>query len=301
MAASISYGQINAYKRRHKWNFSAEPSFGFYIGYTGLDNAFGDDVSDLLRWGLGLRMEADYQATAYAIAADLRMEYQQSHSSGRYPQKGPSILEFNLRPLYKLVRSLDHPINVSMQAGVYTALLPEVSTDEITIRKFFDPAALYEGMFIQQEYGYNEPSDIRVSYQVGYAFQQLVYSGTRDQSDIAATALSGIPAESQAGNGLAAIVSLEYTPPASLDEHGSPIVGFDVSWNLKALNKRVSLFGWRESRVESSFRATLSLFKYFDFVNSIDLVYDSDIAYRRELRTNLSFNIRYNLDLSSGS
>ena len=303
MTLEVAQAQVMAYQRKHRWLVSAEPSAGLFAAYSGFESESGNDISDLLRWGAGLRLRADYQATDYAIFSELRAEYQQSHSSGKYPQKGPSIFDLSLCPLYKLIRTTNYSLNLALQGGVYTALLPEVNTDGVTLGRFFDPAALYEGLFLQQNTGYAEETEIRFTGQIGYAFQQLVReTSTTPESevpgDLPAAVISSGPSR---GNGPAITISLEYAPQPTRDMKGSPVVAFNAALNFKALNKRTDLLGWRESRVESYFRTTLTFLENFDFENTLDVVYDSSISFKRDLRVNFSINYRYHLDVSSSN
>ncbi len=289
--------QVFTYKRQSRLQAVLVPSLGLYAGHTGVDGVSGTSVNDVLRWGAGLTFDAGITYPRFTFSNRLRLEYQESHSTGQLPIKGPSTFEFTTRPLYKLLRDSGFDLDLALQAGCYSALLPETNSEGDVLRRFFDPASLYEGLFLSKENSYGEKQELQISFQIGYAFQQLVYKET------APNEISNAPEwannVSSHGNGLASFLAMDFTPLNLIDQHQKTILAFSANLMIKAFRKGPGTQDLSDSRVEAFLRTRLSVFDLVDLVSGLEMIYDNAIAPRRELRTTVSINIRYNIDLSN--
>jgi hypothetical protein len=213
------------------------------------------------------------------------------------PLKGPSTFEFATRPLYRLLRNTSFDLDLAFQGGCYSALLPETNTSGETIRRFFNPAALYEGLFLSKEKTYGENQELQISFQLGYAFQQLVYRSASPADHEGLPGWSG--RESSQGNGLASFLAVEFVPMSVVDEDQKTILAFSTSLLFKAFRKRPDASDLKDSRVEAFLRTRLTVFDLVDLVSGLEVIYDNAIDPRRELRTTVAINLRYNIDLSN--
>ncbi|MBI5471204.1 MAG: hypothetical protein HY961_02535 [Ignavibacteriae bacterium] len=274
--SDLCSAQVFGYKRQSKWQFKMSPRIGVLLSYSGVDDAYNKSVSDLLSWETGLEADAGYSASSFLWGNKIRIAYRQSHSSDKLPIKGPSIFEFTTRPVYKLFKTASSSVDLSLQGGITTAFLPETGAEGERIREFFNPASLYEGIFLHREDILGDNGQFTVNLQLGYAFQQTTY---RDQSVLYDPQSAGF--SSSTDNGLAMMISLLYAPVPVFDENQKNVVSFNAALDLKVFKKRSSAREYANARVESSLRTSLSIFETFQISNSIDLMYDSAISPRR--------------------
>ncbi len=288
LLSELADAQVFGYKRQSKWQFKMSPRMGVLLSYSGIDDAYSKSVSDLFSWETGLEIDGGYSGASFLWGNKLRVAYQQSHSSDKLPIKGPSIFEFTTRPVYKLFKAASSSVDLSLQGGITTAFLPETGAEGERIREFFNPASLYEGVFLHREDIIGENSQFTVNLQLGYAFQQTTY---RNQSVLFDPQSAGFT--SSTDNGLALMISLLYAPVPFYDESQKNLMSFNAALDLKMFKKRNTSGEHANARVESSLRTSLSIVELFQISNSIDLIYDSAISLRRELRTSVSLNLSY--------
>jgi hypothetical protein len=300
--------QIFTYKRESPWLADVTPRFGLMLTHTGIDDSYGQSAADLFRWGAGLTGTFGFDGREFGLNTLVRMEYQQAHANGKLPIKGPSIFQVMARPLYKLFRPPAMYLNLSFQIGLLTALLPEMDEEGETISEFFNPAATYEGLYLDREDVLGLRNDLRLHYQVGYAFQQLHYRDPgrlREQLGYPAfttattSAYSAQSSTSIADNGVSALFSLDYRPLQILNEQQRLVAVFSAMLDVRLFKKEGVAGGIAQSRVEGYLNTSLTLWEHLEFLNSIELIYDSAISKRRQLRSSVSINYRYMMDLNT--
>ena len=282
LLSSESYSQVFGLRRPNTWFVHATPGAAFFFGYTGMDEPEGSTVSDVFRWGA--RMDLDFGATArrFAFGNHLRLDYQQSYSSGSPTVKGPSIFDFATRSTYELQKDSSTSFGVAFQGGCYTSLFPQTQGGE-----FFNPASLYEGVFLSREDQIGHQNQLKISSQLGYSAQQLVYRNSPDSASSGGTH----------NGGPTAFLALEFVRQASPSNDQAEPDKFFLNLSVKGFKKDSDFKEWKNSRVESSMQVGISFLRFLALVSGVDLVYDSDIATRRELRTSISLSFKYNLDV----
>jgi len=77
-------------------------------------------------------------------------------------------------------------------------------------------------------------------------------------------------------------------------------IAFFAELTVKGFRKESDFKDMKNSRVEGSMRVGFNIFEFLDFLTSADVIYDSDISPRRELRTSVSINFKYDLNLMGG-
>ncbi len=286
--------QVFGFRRPNVWYVQPRPSLGIYLGHSGLDISSGTTVSDVFCWGAGLDLSFGANFNRFAFNNALRMEYEESHSTGQLPVKGPSLFEYAMRPVYNFMRDSASSVGVAFQGGVNTALTQETNTDGATTRNFFDPASLYEGLFLSADAGVGGAGELRMSFQLGYSLQQLVYrnpweppEGSYEQARV-----------NTSGGGTTAFISIAYQQRAFPTGNQMQQILFFAELTLKGFRKEPDFKEIKNSRVEMSMRMGLNVLEFLEFVTKADVIYDSSISPRRELRTSISFNFKYNMDLS---
>lgn len=290
-----AYSQVFGIRRPNIWYLQATPGLAILLAHTGIDESGGTAVSDVFRWGASMNLDFGATARRFSVPNHLRLEYQESHSSGNLPVKGPSIFEFAARPTYDLKKDSTTSVGVAFQGGCYTALLPETQGDGVTTREFFNPASLYEGVFLSREDQIGRQNQLKISSQVGYSAQQLVY---RRSPDLTSGGVAQTGETSSQNSGLTAFLAIEFVQQASPSSDQADGNKFFLNLSVKGFKKDSDFKAWKNSRVEGSMRVGLNFLKFLAFVSGAELVYDSDISPRRELRTSLFLSFRYNLDLS---
>jgi hypothetical protein len=305
LSISTVTSQVFSYKRQNSWQLGAIPSVGFFYGHTGVDDNSAVSVSDVFRWGAGLVVDAGVNGSRVSFSNRLRLEYQESHSTGQLPIRGPSTFEFTTRSSYKLLPDPAVGVDLAFQGGCYSALVDETNSDGETTRSFFDPAYFYEGLFFSRDDSYGQRGQFKTSFQIGYSLQQLVYKNEDRVADLIDETQSSAGYDvngtgSTKGNGLTSFASFDYSPIPLVDEQGESIVAFNMTLNLKAFLKKPGFQDYADSRVEAFFWTSLSFYDLLDLVSGIEMIYDNAIAGRRELRTSVSLNFRYNIDLGGG-
>jgi hypothetical protein len=301
-ASSSLLAQVFSYKRPSRWQASLTPGFAIIFSSTGIDNSSENSVSDFFKWGAGLTFDLGIDYKKISFSNRLRMGYQQTHRTGSIPLKGPSILEFATRPVYKLLRESPFDLDLCFQAGIHTHLFPETNAEGSTTGAFLDPGATYEGVYFLKQDEYGEDKDLKITYQLGYALQQLVYKTSERVSSTRTTTLETNPAgnlQTISGNGIASILSLDFTPRPIVNEKQNEVMSFRGGFVLKLFRKNNNLEDLHASRVEGLISTSLTFINLISFESQIELIYDDAISSRREMRSTLSVGIKYNLDLST--
>jgi hypothetical protein len=186
-------------------------------------------------------------------------------------------------------------MGVAFQGGCNTALTQETNSDGATTRKFFNPANVYEGLFLSADAVVGGQGELRMSFQFGYSLQQLVYEAGPEAS---VGGGAGQVDENSSGGGSTAFLAISYsqrTVPSITEQRQ---MGFFADLSIKGFRKEPGFADMKKSRVEGSLRVGLSVFQFVEFLTSAEVIYDSNISPRRELRTSVSINFRYNMDLS---
>ena len=290
-----AYSQVFGIRRPNTWYAEATPGLALYLGHTGIDESGGTTVSDVFRWGASMNLDFGATARRFAVGNHLRLEYQESYSSGNPKVKGPSIFEFATRPIYDLHKDSTSSFGVAFQGGCYTALFPETQGGSTETREFFNPASLYEGVFLSREDQIGHLNQLRISSQLGYSAQQLVYRHTSDESPGILPQTGGT---GSSNSGLTAFLTIEFVRQASPSYDQADAGRFFLNLSVKGFKKDSDFKEWKTSRVESSMQVGINFLKFLAFVSGADLVYDSNISPRRELRTSISLSFKYHLDLS---
>ncbi len=289
------FSQVFGIRRPNIWYLQATPSVSFFLGHTGVDEAAGTTVSDILRWGAGMTLTIGANARRFSMAGNLRMEYQESHASEALPVKGPSIFDLAIRALYSLKSDSTTNFGMAFQGGCYTALMPETGGDGTVTRRFFDPAALYEGVFLSREDQFGRRGQMKSSFQLGYSMQQLVTRGGDDQSGGNVGQTGGGSSQNMGLTGLVALEFLQQTSSAQGQGVGPAL---SISLGAKGFKKEPGFKSWEKSRVEGALRLGIGFVNIVEFVTAAEVVYDSDISPRRELRTTLSISLKYDAAIS---
>jgi len=284
-----TFSQVFGLRRPNIWYAQATPSLSIFFSHTGIDQPAGTTVSDLLCWGAGLTFDIGATTRRLSAASHLRLDYEESHSSDAPVVKGPSIFDLTIRSLYTILADSATNFGMALQGGCYTALLPETGgTGEIT-RRFFDPASLYEGLFVSREDQFGRRNPLKLSFQAGYSLQQLTYG----KSDNAAASVGGrIGGSSTQNAGLTALFALELVLQGVTADQ-QPAGSFFVSLSAKGFRKETGFSDWKKSRAECAARIGFDVFRILEFVTAAELVYDSDISPRRDLKTTVSIGIKY--------
>jgi hypothetical protein len=289
--------QVFGFRRPNVWYVQPQPSLGFYLGHSGMDLAAEKTVSDVFCWGAGLDLRFGANFRRLSFNNNLKMRYVESHTTGQIPIKGPSVFEFATRPTYNLLRDTSSAVGVAFQGGWNTALTQETDGGGRTTRKFFDPASIYEGLFISGDAAFGSQRELQVSVQLGYSLQQLKY---RSPSDGSGDGSGGQAKENWSGGGSTAFLSVAYNQREVLSENPQRVIVFFADMTLKGFRKEPGFSDIKNSRVEASMRVGLNVLEYIDFLTSAEVIYDSNVSPRRELRTSVSVNFKYNIDLAGG-
>lgn len=290
---SLAPAQIFTYKRQNKWQARFTPSVGLLLNHTGIDQTEKRSVTDLIKWGLGSTIEIGVSTTRFSFGNELRLEYQQTHRNDQLPIKGPSIFKFTTQPQFKLTPGSPADLNLTLQVGVLTSLLPVKGSDGVTTREFFDPAAISEGLYLRREEAFGEAQQLRIAYEIGYAFQQLVYRTEGRQVGAQFIKFPNI-----VDNGVASGISLVFSPPSTKDRNDRDVVSFNAILDVRFQKRKGISGGLSQSRVDGEFRTSLIIFGLLEFRNSIVLEYDSALSKRRYLTTSVSMSLKYNIDLA---
>ena len=289
--------QVFGFRRPNVWYIQTQPSLGFYLGHSGMDLAAEKTVSDVFCWGAGLDLRFGANFRRLAFNNSLKLRYVESHTSGQLPIKGPSVFEFATRPTYNLLRDTSSALGLAFQGGCNTALTQETDAEGRTTRQFFDPASVYEGLFLSADAAFGGGRELLVSFQLGYSLQQLVY---RFPSDESGEGLGGQTRANSSGGGSTAFLSIAYNQREMFSENQQRQIAFFADFTIKGFRKEPGFQDIKNSRVEASMRVGLNLLEFLDFLTSAEVIYDSNVSPRRELRTSLSVNFKYNIDLMGG-
>jgi hypothetical protein len=288
------YAQVFGFRKPNVWYVEPQPRLGFFLSHSGMDLSSGTTVSNVFCWGIGLDLRFGANFRRLSLNNSLRLQYVESHTTDNLPVKGPSLFEFAMRPAYSLLRDSSSTIGVAFQGGCNTALTRESDAQGNTTRKFFDPGSLYEGIFVSADKAFGGGHELQMSLQLGYSLQQLVY---RTRGDASSEGMSGQPTTNWSGGGSTAFFTIAYNQrEATLDKQ----LAFFSDLSIKGFRKEPGFKDIKNSRVEATMRVGINILEFLDFLTSVDLIYDSSISPRRELRTSVSFNFKYNIDLSGG-
>jgi hypothetical protein len=254
-------------------------------------------VSEVFCWGAGLDLRFGANFRRLAFNNSLKMRYVESHTTGKIPIKGPSVFEFATRPTYSLLRDTISTIGLAFQGGCNTALTQETDAEGGTTRKFFDPASVYEGLFLSADAAWGGGRELQMSFQLGYSLQQLVYRFPSGGSD---EGLGGQSKANWSGGGSTAFFSIAYNQREVFPGNQQRQLAFFADLTIKGFRKEPGFQDIKNSRVEASMRVGFNVFEFLDFLTSAEVIYDSNVSPRRELRTNVSVNFKYNIDLGGG-
>lgn len=295
MCATAVNSQVFGFRRPNVWYVQTSPSLGFFLGHSGMDLESGTTVSEIFSWGAGLNVDFGANARRFSFNNTLRMEYVESHAADMIPVKGPSLFEFATRPAYTLVRDTSSSLGMAFQGGCNTALTQETNSDGGTTRKFFDPANVYEGLFLSADVLAGGQGELRMSFQFGYSLQQLIYQAGNETQEEGGFGQDGA---NSSGGGATAFLAISYTQRTVPSITEQRQMGFFADLSIKGFRKEPGFADMKQSRVEGSLRVGLDVFQFVEFLTSAEVIYDSSISPRRELRTSVSINFRYNMDLS---
>ncbi len=289
--------QVFGFRRPNAWYIQPEPSLGFYLGHSGMDIATGQTVSDVFCWGAGLDLRFGGNFRRFSFNNSLRMQYEESHTTGQIPVRGPSLFEFATRPTYTLMHDTSSALALAFQGGFNTALTQETNTEGNTTRNLFDPGSIYEGLFLSADQSFGGGHELLMSFQLGYSLQQLVY---QTPSNASGQQSGGGQTANWSGAGTTAFFSVAYNRREVAAENQTQQIAFFADLTVKGFRKESDFSDMKNSRVEGSMRVGFNIFEFLDFLTSADVIYDSNISPRRELRTSVSVNFKYNLDLMGG-
>ena len=301
MMSILFAGSLNAqvfgFRRPNAWYVQPQPSLGFYLGHSGMDLSSEQTVSDVFCWGAGLDLRFGANFRRLAFNNSVRMRYVESHTTKQLPVKGPSIFEFATRPTYVVLRDTSTTVGLAFQGGFNTALTQETNTEGATTRKFFDPGSLYEGLFLSADATFGGMRELQMSFQLGYSLQQLVYRSATDTQGESPGAPRRV---NWSGGGSTAFFSIAYNQREVMSENQQMAIALFADLTIKGFRQEPGFRDIKKSRVESSMRVGFNIFEFLDFLTTADIIYDSNVSPRRELRTSVSVNFKYNMDVMSG-
>ncbi len=291
---STAFAQVFGIRRPNIWYLQVSPSLNLFLGHTGIDGSSGTTVSDVLRWGAEATIDAGANARKLTFAAHLRLEYQESHSSEEPVVKGPSVFDLAVRALYSPRRDSTTVFGLAVQGGCYTVFLPETQAYGLSTKTFFNPASLYEALLISREDQFGQQNQLKTSFQLGYSLQQSVSTESEAEGITGSSQSTGTNAQNV---GLTAVVAVEFLRQAwTADQHEAG--SFFAGISAKGFKKEVGFKNWKNSRIEGAGRIGFSVFQFLEFVTAVELVYDSDISPRRELRTTVTIGLKYDMAFS---
>ncbi|HUN66695.1 MAG TPA: hypothetical protein VMW43_11400 [Bacteroidota bacterium] len=287
--------QVFGLRRPNVWYLTTQPALGFFLGHSGMDLSSGTTVSDVFRWGAGLDMKFGANMRKLSFNNSLRLQYVESHTTDQQTVRGPSVFEFATRPVYGLLRDTAVTLGAAFQGGCNTALAQETDGSGRTTRKFFDPASVYEGLFLSTDAVFGDRHELQMSVQLGYSLQQLVYqtAGENTGGDLNQSG-------NWSGGGSTAFFTVAYNRKDQLSANQTDQISFFTDLSVKIFRKETGFQDLTNSRVEGTMRMGFALLQFLDFLTTADLIYDSNISPRRELRTSVSLNFTYNIDLGGG-
>jgi hypothetical protein len=146
-------------------------------------------------------------------------------------------------------------------------------------------------VFLSREDQIGRQNQLKISSQIGYSAQQLVYRKSPDSSSTGGAQTGGTH-----NGGPTAFLAIEFVRQASAVNDQAEGDRFFLDLSVKGFKKDSDFNKWKNSRVESAMQVGINFLKFLALVSGVDLVYDSDLSPRRELRTSISLSFKYNFE-----
>jgi len=240
----------------------------------------GQDIGDLV-WLITLQSNFNYKSDNFSFDSDLFINYGQIVKTSAYPVKTQDVFILDIMPSIKFSESPN--LRLFLQSKAETQLKKGQLNGQET--GFADPLFLTHTIFIgEKKYSFSTTNkqEFNLTYGVGYSFQQIIKKNFVLQND------SVQSSDDELINGPTAVLKFNFSKQLSEN------INISASLNSLFIFKNNFFKDNTNSRFSSLLVLSLD-FKFISILYTNRLVYDKELAVRRQLGQSLVLGIKFDL------